>query len=264
MALGALHWKCRKSQGTTAKGHFDQQPFQTFTTIDESEDQPLEPPPGFAAKGPIEVNGFEVRRKADDQSWPKLKELEPSTNNQQPKKLAPKMPKVSNRGSWKPVDHSDIGDVRFIAPVEKRKATSVCQMTFHVTDASKILASVNRMIEGGNNVVFAKPCNGGSYVQSPAGKKAYMEMRKGIYVMDVVFFDGESAVQGEIVVDSGAADNVMPSQILNNLELREPEPRVKFVAAGGHLMGNYGRKDVQFLPLAFWEAEYGSPFQGRA
>ena len=29
--------------------------FQTFATIDESEDQPLEPPPGFAAKGPIEV-----------------------------------------------------------------------------------------------------------------------------------------------------------------------------------------------------------------
>ena len=161
------------------------------------------------------------------------------------------------------MENASIGDVRFIAPVEKKKATSVCQMTFHVTDASKILASVNRMIEAGNNVVFAKPCKGGSYVQSPSGRKAYMEMRKGIYVMDVVFFDGESAVQGEVVVDSGAADNVMPNRVLNNVEMREPE-RCKFVAASGQPMGNYGRKDVQFVPLAFWEGEFGSPFQGRA
>ena len=90
-----------------------------------------------------------------------------------------------------------------------------------------------------------------------------MEMRKGIYVMDVVFFDGESAVQGEVVVDSGAADNLMPNRVLNNVEMREPE-NCKFVAASGQPMGNYGRKDVQFVTLALWEGEFGSPFQGRA
>ena len=161
------------------------------------------------------------------------------------------------------IDYSGIGDVRYIAPVDKHKATSACQMTFHVTDASKILASVNRMIEAGNNVVFAKPCKGGSYVQSPTGTKAYMQMRKGIYVMDVVFLDGASAVQGEVVVDSGAADNVMPNRVLNNIEVRAPET-CTFVGANGKPMGNYGRKNVQFIPLEFWEAEFGSPFQGRA
>ena len=81
--------------------------------------------------------------------------------------------------------------------------------------------------------------------------------------MDVVFFNGESAVQGEVVVDSGAADNVMPNKVLNDIEIREPEA-CKFVAADGQPMGNYGRKDVQFVPLEFWEAEFGSSFQGRA
>ena len=80
--------------------------------------------------------------------------------------------------------------------------------------------------------------------------------------MDVVFFDGESAVQGEVVVDSGAADNVMPNRVLNNVEMREPE-KCKFVAASGQVMGNYGRKDEQLVPLEFWEAEFGPPAQGR-
>ena len=136
-------------------------------------------------------------------------------------------------------------------------------MTFHVTDASKILASVNRMTAAGNNVVFAKPCNGGSFVQSATGRKAYMTMRKGIYIMDVVFLDGKTAVQGEVVVDSGAADNVMPSEVLNNIEITAPEA-CAFAGANGTPMGNYGRKNVQFIPLAFWESEFGTPFQGRA
>ena len=155
--------------------------------------------------------------------------------------------------------------MRFVAPVEKKKPTSVCQMTFHITDAKKILASVNRMVEAGNSVVFPKQGKpGGSYVQSPAGTKAYMQMRRGIYVMDVVFLDGKTTVQGEVVVDSGAADNVMPNRVLNNVEVLEAEPRAIFAAADGNPMGNYGRKNIQFVPLAFWESEFGTPFQGRA
>ena len=90
-----------------------------------------------------------------------------------------------------------------------------------------------------------------------------MQMRKGIYLMDVVFLDGETAVQGEVVVDSGAADNVMPNRVMNNIEVTAPET-CTFVGANGKPMGNYGRKNVQFIPLEFWEAEFGSPFQGRA
>ena len=85
-----------------------------------------------------------------------------------------------------------------------------------------------------------------------------------VLLLDVVFFDGGSAIQGEVVVDSGAADNVMPNQVLNKVDIREPEPEVKFVAADGQEIGNYGRKDVQFVPLASWEKKFGSPSEGRA
>ena len=85
---GVWHWgfvgNVEKVKVQPRKVTSTNNPFQTFTTIDESEDQPLEPPSGLAAKGPIEVYGFEVRRKADDKSWPKLKEPKPSTSNHQP------------------------------------------------------------------------------------------------------------------------------------------------------------------------------------
>ena len=149
---------------------------------------------------------------------------------------------------------------KLIASAEKLE-TSVCQMTFHVTDANKILASVNKMTEAGNHVHFTKRR---SYIESPDGKRATMRKRGGVYVLDVIFFDGESAAQGEVIVDSGAADNVMPKGMLTGIVMREKERGTKFVAADGGELGNYGRKDVQFCPLEFWEAEFGTPFQGQA
>jgi hypothetical protein len=133
-------------------------------------------------------------------------------------------------------------------------------MTFHLTDASKILASVNRMTSAGNQVNFNKVR---SYVESPGGKRANLRKRNGVYILDVVFFNGEDAVQGEVIVDSGAADNVMPKGMLEGVATRAKEEGVKFITASGAEIGNYGRKDVQFVPIEFWEEEFGSPFQGR-
>ena len=59
---------------------------------------------------------------------------------------------------------------KLIANAEKVK-TSVCQMTFHVTDANKMLASVNKMTEAGHRVEFNKRR---SFIESPDGKKAYL------------------------------------------------------------------------------------------
>jgi hypothetical protein len=149
---------------------------------------------------------------------------------------------------------------KLIANAE-RVNSAVCQMTFHMTDANKILASVNKMTEAGNRVDFNKRK---SYIESPDGKRACLRKRGGVYVLDVVFFDGERAVRGEVIVDSGAADNVMPKDMLTGITIREKEPGTRFVAADGGELGNYGRKDVQFCPLEFWEGEFGSPFQGPA
>jgi hypothetical protein len=117
------------------------------------------------------------------------------------------------------------------------------------------------MTEVGNRVDFNKRK---SYIESPDGKRAYLRKRGGVYVMDVVFFDGERAVRGEVIIDSGAADNVMPKDMLTGITMREKEPGTRFVAADGGELGNYGRKDVQFCPLEFWEDEFGAPFQGPA
>jgi hypothetical protein len=150
--------------------------------------------------------------------------------------------------------------VRLIAAAT-RSETSVCQMTFHLTDANKILASVNKMTASGNEVVFNKTR---SYIMSPSGKKAYLKKRNGVYVLDVVFFNGDEAERGEVIIDSGAADHVMPRGMLEHVITREKEAGIKFVAADGAEIGNYGRKDVQFVPADFWEDEFGSPFTGRA
>ena len=56
----------------------------------------------------------------------------------------------------------------------------------------------------------------------------------------------------------------MPKGMLTGIATREKEPGTRFVAADGGELGNYGRKDVQFMPLAFWEEEFGAPFQGQA
>ena len=148
---------------------------------------------------------------------------------------------------------------KLIANAEKVNS-ALCQMTFHLTDVNKVLASVNKMTDAGNDVNFNRRK---SYIQSPEGRKAHLRKRGGVYVLDVVFFNGETAIKGEVIVDSGAADHVMPKGMLTGITTLEKEKGTKFVAADGGELGNYGRKEVQFVPLEFWEAEFGSPFQGQ-
>ena len=87
---------------------------------------------------------------------------------------------------------------------------------------------------------------------------------KGVYKLDVVFMNGDKAERGKIGIDSGAADNVMPEHGLSEVTMQEKEHGVRFSSANRKEMANHGRKEVQFVPLDFWEAEYGYPFQGQA
>ena len=104
--------------------------FQALETISETESN-VDLLPGQSTESKV----------LQDQSWPKIGERKPSTSKRQPTQVAPKVPRVRNRREWKPLDLEGIQEVKFVAPVEKRKSTSVCQLTFHVTDASKNLAS---------------------------------------------------------------------------------------------------------------------------
>ena len=148
-----------------------------------------------------------------------------------------------------------------IAPVAATR-TSMCQMKCHVTDATSVLASVRKMTQYGNRVIFDEDRN---FIQS---KKTGLEMdmisEHGVYKLDVIFMNGEKAERGRIVIDSGAADNVMPCDGLSEVPIQPREQGVNFTSANGKPMANHGRKDVQFIPFDFWEAEFGSPFVGQA
>ena len=147
-----------------------------------------------------------------------------------------------------------------VAPVTKK--SSVCTIRYHVTDATKYLASVTKMTQCGNRVIFDSDR---SYIQSKlTGQEMDLRSEHGVYKLDVVFLNGETAEKGTIIVDSGAADNVMPADGLQEVPMGSKDRNVNFSTASGKPMANYGRKDVEFVPVAFWESEYGTPFQGQS
>ena len=96
-----------------------------------------------------------------------------STVEQRPIQFAPTKLRSKTVTSESPGKHSGIREVRFVGNITKQ--TSVCQMTFHVTDASKILASVSKMTEAGNDVVFKDPRKEQSYILSESGNKAFLK-----------------------------------------------------------------------------------------
>jgi hypothetical protein len=74
-----------------------------------------------------------------------------------------------------------------------------------------------------------------------------MKKKNGVYIIDVVFKVGKKMIKGEIVIDSGAAECVMPYEMLAGLEVLPKEKGVKFTAANGKELGSYGRKLVEFV-----------------
>ena len=73
----------------------------------------------------------------------------------------------------------------------------------------------------------------------------------GIDSDDQDCYTAEGDIEGSIVVDSGAAEHVMPKDILMGETLQKRNEYVNFVAANGKLMGNYGRKTLKFTPAGF-------------
>ena len=78
------------------------------------------------------------------------------------------------------------------------------------------------------------------------GKKAHLELEDNVYVMNVMMYDGSQRRAGKIVVDSGAAENVMPKNWLENEEMLSKTPGIRL---DGNPLGNYGRNIVKFEPM---------------
>ncbi len=60
---------------------------------------------------------------------------------------------------------------------------------------------------------------------------------------------GDKKVRGEIIIDSGAAECVMPKEMLPEIKTLAKQPGITFAAANGGSMGNCGRKFVTFTPI---------------
>ena len=75
-----------------------------------------------------------------------------------------------------------------------------------------------------------------------------MRKERGVYLMDVWFVNGAERVAGTTVVDTGAAECVMPRNMLSQTPTLERKEGVRFAAANGGEMGNYGRTIVEFIP----------------
>ena len=89
-------------------------------------------------------------------------------------------------------------NTRMIAPVleeESNKPSALCQMKYHVTDSKQFLASVEKMNQAGNRVVFDED---GSYIKSKkTGENMSMISENGVYKLDVIFINGDDAERGK-------------------------------------------------------------------
>ena len=148
-------------------------------------------------------------------------------------------------------DPPELGDSEeevMIAQVEEKREKVKCGMSFHVTDAKKLLASVAKMTEAGNEVRFGPNLEDNFVKCTKSGRITPMRKEKGMYVIDALFENGQKMMKGKIVVDSGAAENVMPAEVLANVKMMPKKKGIRFVAANGEEMKNYGMKTVTFIP----------------
>ena len=110
-----------------------------------------------------------------------------------------------------------------------------------------MLASVAKMVH------FSKK---GSYVDNPVtGQKIPLKKEGNVYVMEVLIQGGNNMKKkGNMVVDSGAAESVMLWNWLEDIPTLPKAEGVRFVAANGEDIGNYGRKVIEF-EAANWNGD---------
>ena len=138
-------------------------------------------------------------------------------------------------------------------------------MAFHLTDAKRMLAIVDRITAAGNRVRFG-PQEADNYIEQLSScRRIKMRKENGVYLIDVFFIHKYgSRTRGQIVVDSGAAENVMPREMLPDLDRLEPKRGITCSAANGGAMGNYGRAIVGFVPCEDSTSYASSGFTRRA
>ena len=80
-------------------------------------------------------------------------------------------------------------------------------------------------------------------------KKIMMKLERGVYTIKVKVLSGTREVTSSIVVDSGAAECVMPKDWYPDSQQMEEKKGVKFAGANGQDLGNFGRTLLEFIPF---------------
>ena len=108
-----------------------------------------------------------------------------------------------------------------------------------MNDSRKMLGSVDKFTEGDYQVKF-RPCPKDSFIRNlETGRKVYLRKERGIYLPDVFLLKDGKKVPGNTIIDSGAAECVMPKAMLPKIPLKEKKASICFAAASGGEMGNY-------------------------
>ena len=109
-----------------------------------------------------------------------------------------------------------------------------------------MLASVSRIPESGNRVHFGgdeKEC----FIENvKSGRKIPLRQEGNVYVIYAIVDVAGTNKRVKVVVDSGAAENVMPHSWFPDIATAPAKTGVQFVAADGNPLGNYGRKLITF------------------
>ena len=113
---------------------------------------------------------------------------------------------------------------------------------FQVADVVKPLISVKRLVEKGNCVTFG-PGESDNFIENKKlnSKVGLIPTQKGSYLLKVSFVDGRET---EIVVDSGAEENVCPWEWGEMFRGNEGVRKMKFRRASGGGIEHYGERDV--------------------
>lgn len=112
-----------------------------------------------------------------------------------------------------------------------------CGMLFHMADSKRMFASVDKITAAGNEVMFG-PAPADNYVMSiNTTSKILLKNRNGVFIMELWSIVGDQRVSGEIIVDSGASECVMPKEMQPNLQNIVAKAGVRFAVANGAELG---------------------------
>ena len=113
---------------------------------------------------------------------------------------------------------------------------------FQVADVVKPLISVKRLVEKGNTVTFG-PDKADNFIENKKlkSKVGLEQTAKGSYLLKVNFVDGRET---EIVVDSGAEENVCPKWWGESFGLNTSCKILNLRNASGGKITHWGERDV--------------------